>query len=91
LIVSAIVFGVSSFAIVGSTTAFVRFNSPPEAWPNGIAVMTIAFGIGQILGPTVVGAISDTFGSLSYALNASALLLAFGAIAAAFQRRVAKP
>ncbi len=88
LTVSALVFGVSFFAIVGSTTAFVRFNSPPEAWPKGIAAMTIAFGIGQTLGPTVVGAITDAFGSLSYALNASAILLALGAIAAAFQRRL---
>ncbi len=88
LTASALVFGVSFFAIVGSTTAFVRFNSPPEAWPKGIAAMTIAFGIGQTLGPTVVGAITDAFGDLSYALNASAILLAVGAIAAAFQRKI---
>jgi predicted MFS family arabinose efflux permease len=90
LTVSALVFGVSFFAIVGSTTAFVRFNSTPSAWPKGIAAMTIAFGIGQTLGPTVVGAITDVFGNLSYALNASALMLALGAVAAAFQRRLAK-
>jgi predicted MFS family arabinose efflux permease len=90
LTVSALVFGVSFFAIVGSTTAFVRFNAPPSAWPNGIAAMTIAFGIGQTLGPTAVGAITDTFGNLSYALNASALMLALGAVAAAFQPRLAK-
>jgi predicted MFS family arabinose efflux permease len=89
LAVSALVFGVSFFAIVGSTTAFVRFNYPPAAWPKGIAAMTIAFGIGQTLGPTVVGAVTDAYGSLSYALNASAALLALGAIAAAFQRRLA--
>jgi predicted MFS family arabinose efflux permease len=88
LTVSAVVFGVSFFAIVGSTTAFVRFNYPPAAWPKGIAAMTISFGIGQTLGPAAVGAITDTFGSLSYALNASALMLAVGAIAAAFQRRL---
>jgi predicted MFS family arabinose efflux permease len=88
LTVSALVFGVSFFPIVGSTTAFVRFNYPPAAWPKGIAAMTIAFGIGQTLGPTAVGAITDAFGSLSYALNASAALLALGAIAAAFQRRL---
>ncbi|WP_298252644.1 YbfB/YjiJ family MFS transporter [Bradyrhizobium sp.] len=90
LTISALVFGISFFAIVGSTTAFVRFNSPPDAWPKGIAAMTIAFGIGQTLGPTAVGAITDHFGSLSYALNASAALLALGAIASAFQRRLAK-
>ena len=37
----------------GSTTAFVRFNYPPAAWPKAIAAMTIAFGIGQTLGPIV--------------------------------------
>jgi MFS family permease len=89
LAVSALVFGVSFFAIVGSTTAFVRFNYPPAAWPKGIAAMTIAFGIGQTLGPTAVGAVTDAFGSLSYALNVSALMLALGAIAAAFQPRLA--
>jgi predicted MFS family arabinose efflux permease len=90
LTISALVFGVSFFAIVASTTAFVRFNAPPSAWPKGIAAMTIAFGIGQTLGPTAVGAITDAFGNLSYALNASALMLALGALAAAFQRRLTK-
>jgi len=90
LTISALVFGVSFFAIVGSTTAFVRFNSPQDAWAKGIAAMTIAFGIGQTLGPTVVGAITDHLGNLSYALNTSAALLVLGAIAAAFQRRLAK-
>ena len=69
LAISALVFGVSFFALVGSTTAFVRFNYPPSAWPKGIAAMTIAFGIGQILGPTAVGAATDALGSLSYALE----------------------
>jgi predicted MFS family arabinose efflux permease len=90
LTVSALVFGVSFFAIVGSTTAFVRLNAPPSAWPKGIAAMTIAFGIGQTLGPTAVGAITDAFGNLSYALNASALMLALGALATAFQQRLAR-
>jgi len=90
LAVSALVFGVSFFAVVGSTTAFVRFNSPPSAWPKGIAVATIVFGTGQILGPIAVGAVTDAFGSLFYALNASALLITLGAVAATFQRRLAR-
>jgi predicted MFS family arabinose efflux permease len=89
LAVSALVFGVAFFAVVGSTTAFVRFNYPPSAWPKGIAAMTIAFGIGQTLGPIAVGAVTDAMGSLSYALNVSAAMLAVGAIAAAFQRKPA--
>ncbi len=90
LAISALVFGVAFFAVVGSTTAFVRFNYPPAAWPAGIAAMTIAFGIGQTLGPIAVGAVTDAFGSLSYALNVSAAMLALGAIAAAFQGRLRK-
>jgi predicted MFS family arabinose efflux permease len=89
LAISALVFGVAFFAVVGSTTAFVRFNYPPAEWPTAIAVLTIAFGIGQILGPIVTGAITDASGSLSYALNVSAAMLAVGAMASAFQRRLA--
>ncbi len=88
LATSAIVFGVAFFAVVGSTTAFVRFNYPPAAWPTAIAAMTISFGVGQTLGPIVVGAITDALGSLSYALNVSAALLALGALAAACQRKM---
>jgi predicted MFS family arabinose efflux permease len=87
---SALVFGVSFFALVGSTTAFVRFNYPSAAWPTAIAAMTIAFGIGQILGPIVTGAITDAMGSLSYALNVSAAMLAVGAALAGFQGRLAQ-
>jgi predicted MFS family arabinose efflux permease len=88
LAASALVFGVSFFAIVGSTTAFVRFNYSPAAWPTAIAAMTIAFGVGQTLGPIATGAITDAMGSLSYALNAGAAMLAAGAVLAAFQRRL---
>jgi predicted MFS family arabinose efflux permease len=90
LAISALVFGVAFFAVVGSTTAFVRFNYPPAEWPKRIAALTIAFGIGQTLGPIAVGAVTDAFGSLSYALNVSAAMLALGAILSAFQGKLAK-
>ncbi|HMM91575.1 YbfB/YjiJ family MFS transporter [Bradyrhizobium sp.] len=88
LALSALVFGVAFFAVVGSTTAFVRFNYPPQAWPTAIAAMTISFGIGQTLGPIAIGAITDAVGSLSFALNVSAAMLALGAVLSAFQRKV---
>ncbi|MCP3439910.1 YbfB/YjiJ family MFS transporter [Bradyrhizobium sp. CCGUVB14] len=88
LATSAVVFGVAFFAVVGSTTAFVRFNYPSEVWPRAIAAMTISFGVGQTLGPIVVGAITDALGSLSYALNVSAALLALGAVLSLLQRKV---
>ena len=91
LAISALVFGVAFFAVVGSTTAFVRFNYPPSAWPAGIAAMTISFGIGQTVGPMVVGAITDAVGSLSFALNVSAAMLALGALLSAFQGKLEPP
>jgi predicted MFS family arabinose efflux permease len=91
LALSAVVFGNAFFAVVTATTAFVRFNYPSAAWPKAIAIMTIAFGLGQTLGPIATGAITDAMGSLTYALNVSALTLAIGAIACAFQRRLSSP
>jgi predicted MFS family arabinose efflux permease len=88
LALSALVFGVAFFAVVGSTTAFVRLNYAAPAWPTAIAAMTISFGIGQTLGPLVVGAITDAMGSLSVALNVSAAMLALGAVLAAFQKKL---
>jgi predicted MFS family arabinose efflux permease len=90
LSISALVFGVAFFAVVGSTTAFVRFNYPPAVWPTAIAAMTIAFGLGQTLGPFAVGVITDAMGSLSYALSVSAATLALGAILSAFQKRLGR-
>ena len=46
--------------------------------------------LGQTLGPIAVGAVTDAFGSLSYALNLSAAMLAVGAVAAAFQKRLGR-
>ena len=91
LAVSALLFGNAFFAVVASTTAFVRLNYPANAWSKGIALMTIIFGIGQTLGPFVTGAITDAMGSLTYALAVSAATLGLGAIACAFQGKVAKP
>src|SRR5207248_5693833 len=90
LAISALVFGVAFFAVVGSTTAFVRFNYPPQAWPVAIAALTISFGIGQTLGPIVVGSITDAVGSLLFALNVLAAMLALGAVVAAFHRKLGR-
>ncbi len=75
--------------MTSSTTAFVRFNYPAQAWPKAIGMLTMAFGIGQMLGPIVTGAVSDATGSLSYMLAMSAAMLAVGAVVAACQRPLA--
>jgi predicted MFS family arabinose efflux permease len=85
---SAAVFGVSFFAVVAATTAFVRFNYPKQAWTKAIALVTIVFGAGQTLGPIAVGAITDSTGSLTSALVVSAATLAVGAVMSAFQKAI---
>jgi predicted MFS family arabinose efflux permease len=86
LAVSAAVFGSGFFAVTSSTTAFVRFNYSPDAWPRAIGILTMAFGIGSMLGPIVTGAASDATESLSSMLAISAALLGLGAVVAACQR-----
>jgi MFS family permease len=83
LILSAFVFGSAFFAVVASTTTFVRKNLHVGAWPAGIAAMTVAFSLGQVFGPTAIGAIADLAGSLDAGLWISAgVLAASGALAA---------
>ena len=88
LLVSAAVFGASFFAVVAATTAFVRRTLPREAWGSGVAVMTVAFSLGQTLGPVGTGLVSDAFGGLDAGLWMSAALLAAAAALALAQREV---
>ena len=83
---SGALFGAVFLSVVASTTAFVRHNLPPSAWPAGIAAYTIVFAAGQIVGPVFTGWIADGPGGLARGLAVSALLLAAGAALAALQR-----
>jgi hypothetical protein len=44
--------------------------------------------MGQMVGPIAIGIITDKMGSLSYALNVSAAILAMGAVACLCQRPI---
>jgi predicted MFS family arabinose efflux permease len=90
LALSAAVFGGAFFAVTSSTTAFVRFNYPPDAWPWAIGVLTMAFGIGSMLGPIATGAVTDATGSLGTSLLIAAAMLGLGAMVAACQRPLAQ-
>lgn len=73
-------------SVVASTTAFVRHNLPPAQWARGIGAFTVCFALGQIVGPVVVGLISDGAGGLARGLVFSAVALALGALFAWRQR-----
>jgi predicted MFS family arabinose efflux permease len=84
--VSGALFGSVFLSVVAATTALLRHNAEPAAWPAGIAVFTIVFAVGQIFGPSLVGWIADGPGGLVRGLAASAAFLALGSVLAALQR-----
>lgn len=83
--VSGALFGATFLSAVASTTAFVRHNLPAAQWTRGIGAFTIVFAFGQIVGPIVIGWISDGAG-LARGLVYSSILLAAGAVLAALQK-----
>jgi MFS family permease len=92
--VSGALFGGVFLSVVASTTALVRHNLPPVAWARGIAAFTIVFAAGQIVGPSLTGAIADGTGGaagLALGLACSAGVLALGAVLAAAQRPLPLP
>lgn len=88
---SGVLFGAVFLSVVASTTALVRHNLPPDSWSAGISAFTTVFALGQIVGPTVVGAIADGHGGLERGLVFSALALAAGALLALRQRALSQP
>ena len=84
--VSAAIFGCALFSVPASTTVFVRRNFTADQWPRALGILTISFGIGQIIGPTFAGFASDAGGTLSYGLAWGCAFLLAGAAAALFQR-----
>jgi hypothetical protein len=83
---SGLLFGGVFLSVVASTTALVRHNLPPAAWPGGISAFTIVFAAGQIVGPALVGRLADGAGGLRGGLASSAAVLLLAAVIASFQR-----
>jgi predicted MFS family arabinose efflux permease len=86
LLASAALFGSAFFAVVAATTAFVRRNLPQVQWASAIGILTVVFGIGQMLGPVAIGLINDVMRNLSGGLWASVVLLFIAAMLGALQR-----
>lgn len=89
VLASGALFGGVFLSLVASTTALVRHNLPPAAWPAGIAAFTTMFAAGQIVGPSLVGWVADGPGGLARGFVLSAALLAAGAVLALGQRPLA--
>lgn len=76
---SGLMFGGVFLSVVASTTALVRHNLPPPAWPAGIGAFTVVFAAGQIAGPVLIGWLADGPGGLRGGLAFSAGVLALAA------------
>lgn len=87
---SGILFGAVFLSVVASTTALVRHNLPPHSWSAGISGFTTVFAFGQIVGPAIVGWISDAAGGLERGLMFSAGALVLGALLASRQQALAR-
>jgi predicted MFS family arabinose efflux permease len=83
---SALLFGGSFLSTITAVTSFVRRTAPPEAWTKAIAALTVAFGIGQCVGPILSGHLSDGPEGVRTGLQVSAAVLFASAVVIAFQR-----
>ncbi|WP_438306944.1 YbfB/YjiJ family MFS transporter (plasmid) [Streptomyces sp. HUAS TT11] len=85
-IASAIIFGGTFMAGPTAVTVLARRMLPAHAWTLGIALLTVAFSVGQAVGPLVSGLLSDSSGGIAKGLWLSVVLLAVSAAVALIQR-----
>lgn len=88
---SAVLFGGSFLAVVAAVTSFARRAARPHAWTSVIAALTVAFGIGQSIGPVLSGAFSDGPGGVRAGLWLSVAILAVAGLVALAQREPDNP
>jgi len=82
---SAILFGGSFLAVLAAVTSFARRAAKQHAWTAAIAALTIAFGLGQCVGPLLSGALSDGASGLGAGLWLSVAILAVATFVAVLQ------
>jgi nucleotide-binding universal stress UspA family protein len=88
-LVSAVVFGAGFMAGPTAATVLARRLLPAHGWTTGIALLTVAFSVGQGIGPLVAGLLSDSAGGITRGLWLSVVLLALAGAAALLQREPA--
>ena len=84
--VSALIFGGSFMAGPTAVTVIVRKLLRQPIWTAALAALTVAFAVGQAIGPLMSGYVSDATGSVSAGLWLSPVLLIAAAAFALFQR-----
>ena len=88
---SALLVGGSFLSVVTAVTAVARRSLQPHHWTPAIAGLTVAFAVGQCLGPVLAGVLSDGSAGLSLGLALSVGVLLAGALVALTQRHHETP
>lgn len=89
-VASAALFGASFFMVPAAVTAFSRGNLHGQQLGPAIALFTVVFSVGQIVGPVAAGVLSDRTGDTGAGLAAGAAILLAGAVVALAQRPLAR-
>jgi MFS family permease len=85
--VSAVLFGLSAWSVPAIMAATCGDLLGSRLAPAGLGFITLFFGVGQALGPSVAGSIADATGSLSPPLLLAAGVALLGAVGASLLRR----
>jgi predicted MFS family arabinose efflux permease len=85
---SAVLFGLSAWSIPAIMAAACGDMVGPRLTPTALGFVTLFFGIGQALGPTVAGAMADAIGSLLPSMILASGVALLGAVAAALLRPI---
>ncbi len=87
---SAILFGLTAWSIPAIMAAACADTLGGRLAPAALGFITLFFGIGQALGPTVAGAMADATGSFGAAMLLAAGVAALGALAAGLLRQAGR-
>lgn len=91
VLLSAALVGISFFIAPTAVTSFSRKNLPESQGGAAVALFTVLFALGQMIGPVAAGYIADLTESISLCLAGAGLILAAGAALAALQRPLVTP
>jgi Uncharacterised MFS-type transporter YbfB len=86
MLLSAVLFGGAGMVNSAAITALAKKSLAQAAWGPAVRGSTVAFAIGQSIGPVLAGVITDKTGSLQVGLGLSVLILLCSAVVALFQK-----
>ena len=87
---SAVLFGLTAWSIPAIMAATCGDILGSRLAPAALGFITLFFGIGQVLGPSVAGAMADAYGSFSAAFILAGIVALLGALGAWFLPRASQ-